>query len=111
MIYLASPYSHPDPLIRKARYEAVLDYYAEMIRQKKVVFCPIAMSHEVDVKLGLNDAWETYMIADQKIMAICDELLVLCLAGVEKSRGVTAEIAHAKELNIPIKYVHPEVSK
>lgn len=107
MIYLASPYSHPDPKIRQSRYEAVVDYYAALIRQKKVVFCPIAMSHPVDVKLGLNDEWETYMQADQKILAICDELVVLCLAGVEKSRGVTAEVAFAKSHSIPVRYVHP----
>ena len=33
----------------------------------------------------------------------CDELIVLTLTGWETSRGVQAEIAFAKEINLPIK--------
>jgi hypothetical protein len=34
MIYLASPYSHPDPLVRKARFDAACRATADLIRAR-----------------------------------------------------------------------------
>ena len=45
MIYLAGPYTHPDPAVREARFQAACCQAAEMLRCGVPVFSPIAYSH------------------------------------------------------------------
>jgi len=45
LIYLASPYSHPDPSVRQERYEAACKATAAMMRQGYHVYSPIAATH------------------------------------------------------------------
>ena len=56
MIYLASPYSHPDPAIREARFDAACRVTAEQIRAGQPVFAPVVMGHPL-VRYGLPGDW------------------------------------------------------
>ena len=47
MIYLASPFSHPDAGVRQQRFEAACRAAAALIRQGKTVFAPIAHSYGI----------------------------------------------------------------
>ena len=104
MKYLASPYSDFDPAIRLQRFQAACKATAELMNEGVRIFSPIAHTHPIamagDLPLGW-DFWEQY---DREMIAVCDELIVLCLDGFEDSRGVQAEIAIAKELGIPVSY-------
>ena len=99
--YLASPYQHPDPLIRKKRLLAVTYVAAELFMQGRYVFSPL--THNVPLKgfgvLGDWDAWKAY---DELLLSRCNILYVLQLAGWEQSKGVSGEIAFAKAKKIPI---------
>lgn len=106
MIYLASPYSHPDPAVREARFNAACRQAAEMFRCGIPVFSPIAYSHAIaahDLPLEW-DFWERF---DRTFLETCDEVWVLTLDGWNESLGVKKEMEIAGELKIPIMYIEP----
>ena len=117
LIYLASPYSDPSHDVKVMRFEAVCRVAFNLIKKTdNVFFVPIAMSHAIeteasDVKgLILSLPHEKWMQQDLAILKRCDELMVVCLPGWKTSKGVTEEIAFAKEHNIPITYLKRGVS-
>ncbi len=77
MIYLASPYTHPDPAIRKERFQAVCAYAATMMRSGLRVFSPIAHTHHIAL-CGLPGGWEFWEAYDRDMIARCDEDADLC---------------------------------
>jgi len=106
MIYLASPYTHPDPAVREARYQAACRAAAELMRRGKIVFAPIAHSHGI-TQCGLPSDWTYWQACDRKHLENCDEVVVLMLEGWEESVGVHAEIRIARELGKPVSYLEP----
>ena len=109
VVYLASPYSHPDPRVRDARFQAACRAAAALLSAGEIVFSPIAHSHPIAAH-GLPTAWEFWECADRELLRRCDELLVLMLPGWQESRGVQAEIATARELGMPVRYLAPSTT-
>lgn len=107
MIYLASPYSHPDPSVREHRYHAACRAAAAMLRDGYVVFSPIVHSHPL-VAFGLPTAWSAWERIDRAYLERCDEVMVLMLDGWEASVGVRAEIDIARALGKQVRFVAPE---
>jgi hypothetical protein len=107
LIYLASPYSHPDPMVREARFQAACRQAAELMRCGISVFSPIVYSHSI-VAYGLPADWATWERLDRAILEICSEVLVLALDGWRESEGVQAEIEVAKRLGKPVVVVEPD---
>jgi hypothetical protein len=96
-IYVASPYSHPDPDIREKRFLAVRSYVGKMLKDGVPVFSPIVHCHQIALDFGLpTDAsfWRNYAAA---MLRNASYLHVLTLPGWEESIGVAYEIglAHA----------------
>ena len=59
MIYLASPYSHPDAVVREQRFRDVCLAAARLIRAGQIVFSPIAHSHPIaSGGFGLPTGWD-----------------------------------------------------
>ena len=109
MIYLASPYSDPDPAVRQARFEAVCREAARLIEQGIVVFSPIAHSHPICIHGGLDpDDLGLWMGFDGWFLRAAGEVCVLMLAGWLESKGVAAEVRMAKALRKPVTYVNPQ---
>lgn len=112
MLYLASPYTHPDEDVRTARYKAVCQKCAELLRGGTFVFSPIAHSHGI-AAFGLPGDWDFWRRYDRQMIALCPSFGVLKLDGWLKSVGVAAELGIAMELHKPILYLepasHPEV--
>lgn len=104
MIYLASPYSHPDPEVREQRFELACRAAARLIWDGHAVFCPIAHTHPI-AKYGLPTTWDFWQAQDRKILELCEELWVLTIDGWMQSRGVEFEMQIARELGKPIRYV------
>lgn len=102
--YLASPYSHADPLVRAARYRAACQATAALLRAGVVVFSPIAHSHAL-VEYGLPSDWSFWERLDRAYLERCDQLVVLMLAGWQTSVGVQAEIRIADELGMPVSFL------
>jgi len=104
-IYLAVPYSHPDPDIRLLRFNQVNYVAGKMMTAGELVLSPISHSHPIALTVELPLEWEYWKKMCAAWMSVCHKLVVLRLAGYTTSTGVTAEIKLAKELNLPIDYV------
>lgn len=109
MIYLASPYTPPDPEIREARFHAVCRQTAEMLRSGIQVFSPIAYTHAL-AKHGLPVEWAFWEEFDRAFLARCWEVWGLKLDGWQESVGVQAEIKLAQELGKAVVFVEAEVT-
>ena len=46
-VYLASPFSHPDPEVRKERVAAIAKITARLIAEGHIVFSPVAYTAEI----------------------------------------------------------------
>ena len=104
MIYLASPYTHPDSGVRQQRFEAACRAAAALIRQGKTVFSPVAHSHPI-CRFGLPGDWGFWERHDLEHLAVCDEVVVLKLDGWRESVGVQAEVAQAWALGKPVTFL------
>ncbi|MCC7424464.1 MAG: DUF1937 family protein [Planctomycetaceae bacterium] len=104
MIYLASPYTHPDTQVREQRFREACRATAGLMLAGHAVFSPILHSHPL-VGHGLPAAWDFWERIDREHLQRCDEVLVLMLDGWEESVGVAAEIRIAGELGKPVGYL------
>lgn len=111
IIYLGSPYSHPDPHIMQLRYEFIRDYAAELINRGICAFSPIVYGHEMAKHNTLpTDAawWEAFNFA---FLARSTELHICCIDGWEESKGLKAEIDFAEKNGIPVSFHYPSWTK
>ena len=106
MIYLASPYSHPDPQVRQARFDAVRQAAAGLTTAGHAVIAPIVQGHPL-VRFGLPGDWSFWAPLARQYIARCDEVVVLQLDGWRESEGVRAELALARELGRRVDYLEP----
>jgi nucleoside 2-deoxyribosyltransferase len=107
VIYVASPYTHPDPAVREQRFDAACRAAAALIGRGNTVFSPVAHSHPL-CRFGLPGDWQFWQRQDLALLAACDEAVVLKLDGWQQSRGVQAEIAAAKALGKPVRFLEPK---
>lgn len=105
IVYLACPYSDNDPKIRAARFEAVNKVAALLMSKGEHVFSPISHCHPIALQCTLPLSWEQWKAFDRAFIEVSRKVYVLTLPGWKESIGVTAEIAIAKELEIPIEYL------
>lgn len=106
MIYLASPYTHPDNEVRQWRFCEACRAAAALLRAGVTVFSPIAHSHPI-ARFGMPTSWAFWSQVDREYLSRCDVLAVLTLAGWRESVGVQAEIKLAREMGLPVVYVSP----
>lgn len=105
MIYLASPYSHPDISVRERRIYWVTQAAAAMARRGELVYSPLTHSHPIALAGDLPGGWDYWRAHDEWMLERCSVLAVLMLPGWRESVGVQAEIALARKRGIPITMV------
>lgn len=106
LIYLASPYTHPDVIVKHERYNKTRYVLSDMLNEGYIVFSPIVHCHHLHLEHEMPedfDFWARYNIA---VLRHCDRLMVLMLDGWKESKGVTYEIEAAKILGLPVEYMH-----
>lgn len=104
MIYLASPYSSPDPAVREQRFRAACQATVALVRAGAVVFSPVVHGHPL-AEHGLPTGPAFWLRIDGEFLERCDEVVVLKLDGWEESVGVQAEITLAVELGKTFRYM------
>ncbi|HNP36966.1 MAG TPA: DUF1937 family protein [Woeseiaceae bacterium] len=110
IIYLASPYTHSDPIVCDARYETITEIAAKLVLQKKIVFSPITMTHPYDRILAEpgntlgSDYWVNFDIA---FMDVCSEMYVATIPGWEDSSGIKREIEYFERQGKKVTYIGP----
>ena len=110
LVYLASPYSDPDPAVREWRYQQAVRATAYLIRRGLVPFSPIVHSHPIACLGGdLAGDWTFWRRQDELFMDACGGgLIVLKLPGWEKSMGLQNEIANMRAKHRRIEYLDPD---
>lgn len=108
MIYLASPYSHPEPLTRYERYILTLAYTHACLRRGEVIFSPIVYGHQF-AEMGLAQTdfqhWRSF---NEAMLLKSGAVRVLKLDGWEQSEGVKAEMIFARKHGIPVSFAQPK---
>lgn len=107
MIYLACPYSHPDPFVRKWRYLQATRQLTELLLRGQWAYSPIVHCHELAKTAGLpRDAafWSAYNLY---MLQKADFLMILTLPGWQESAGVREEIEFAAKHHKAQLYVEP----
>ena len=104
MIYLASPYTHPDPVVRERRVMLACSATVTLMRRDMIVFSPIVHGHPL-LDFGLPIDWSYWERFDRAFLVRCSELAVLMLDGWDRSDGVASEIKIAKEIEKPVRYL------
>lgn len=108
LIYLASPYSHPDQYVRYERYATIARIAGKLVKDGHVLFCPITHSHPMAQRSTVPEGAEGHKIwmnLDLTILERCDILYVVMIKGWEESRGVQEEIKFAHNKGLPVYYI------
>ena len=102
-IYLAAPYTSPDPIVRNSRVELASIIAARLMDEDYVVFSPITHGHSVANHLYYRNAHshDFWMRQCLPMVKFCDWLIVLPIHGWRESRGIAEEMAFAKVNRIP----------
>lgn len=107
LIYLASPYSHPDPLVREQRFRSVCEEAGRLTQEGILVYSPIAHNHPVSEFFELPGDWGFWKPICEAMLRRCDELWVLDIPGVSESKGVRHELQFAIRRQMPVYYKKP----
>lgn len=107
MIYLASPYSHPDQEIVNERFGKTIKATAKLLLERKIVFSPIVHCHHMAMVYQMPTSAEYWKQYNHGMLLAAKELYVLQLNGWDTSFGVKYEIEVATKLGLPITYVQP----
>lgn len=102
LYYLASPYSHPDDIVRYERFKDAERFTAGMLERGFNIYSPIVYNHEMAETYRLPTTWEFWEGVDRKFLRACQEMLVMQIPGWKESRGVQAEIKIAKRYGMPV---------
>jgi hypothetical protein len=101
--YICSPFTDPDPEVRRRRYEQALQATATLMLRDYCVFSPLSHSIPLtDPRFELPQYHEFWMKQDLAILEASVGVILLQLPGWEQSRGVRAEIEHAKKCGLPV---------
>lgn len=106
MIYLASPYSHADKLIRKTRFMLAEQCVAKMLEARHWVYSPIVHCHALAEKFSLPGDFNFWQEYDFAMLRIAASMAILKIPGWDLSGGVTAEREFAKLAGIPVSFVN-----
>lgn len=108
LVYLASPYTHPDRKVRQERADGAAEAFAHLMREGILVYSPIASTHHVAEKHALPGDWAFWKTHCHRMIDACDSVMVLTLPGHDASVGVREEIRYARETGKTVAFLDPE---
>ena len=108
VIYLASPYSHPEDSVRIENYRKISKVAAKMTAEGKVVLSPITYGHTLVDFHEMPTSWDFWITFCFNFLIKCDRMIVCKMEGWDKSKGVLEEISIAKDHGIPVEFIEYE---
>jgi hypothetical protein len=105
MIYLASPYSDPNPNIMQLRYDLVCEACAGLAKMTLVVYSPIAHWHPIATKYNLPKSHHFWRSHNYTMIRLCDQFLILTIDGWEASEGIKDDKKYALGKEKLIRYI------
>ena len=106
LIYLASPYTHVDMLVRCQRAMQAAHTAARLVEKGYFVYSPVLHGHEID-KWASDIPYQYWIDLGFKMLSRCDLMYVLMIPGWRQSGGIKKEIEFAESNDIPISYYDP----
>lgn len=107
-VYVASPYTSQNAAIIERRVLAVQQFCAELVDTGRTPYSPVVHFHYIYSALSVPrqdaDFWQWH---NRAMLRYASKLFVLMLPGHAESRGVQAEVAFARSLQIPIDWKFP----
>lgn len=102
-LYIASPYTHDDPMIRQRRYEKALDFTAWLAMTYRMWgFSPIVHAHNMDLQGNPKFNHDFWMDWGRCMLRGATGLVVLQIDGWGVSKGIDLEMVYARELGKPM---------
>jgi hypothetical protein len=109
MLYIASPYTHPNPLVRRARAHCAAVITAELMRGATGdwFFSPIPLGHEVAQHLPYEvaDDHGFWMRWCRNALEEASALYLIPLPGWQESKGIAEELAYCDSKSLPVVYL------
>jgi hypothetical protein len=103
MIYVSSPYSHDNSVIRDRRFRIAKEFIIHCLLEEKVaVFSSIVYWHEMSKEYKLPGDANFYMTFNMNMLRRSECLFLLKIPGWDVSQGVKVETTVARTLRIPI---------
>lgn len=106
MIFIASPYSHPDAAVREARFLSALGYAHSLINRGEIAFSAIAYGHPFAEHFGAPTNFQHWRGLNHHMIYLSREVHVMMLDGWRDSQGVADEMLYAEEIGRPIVHVN-----
>lgn len=104
MIYLAAPYTDPDPDVVTQRMAHFCVVDAHLCKQGLITVSPLS-KHWLKYHTNIPLTWEFWKTYSEKLLEKCDAMYVIMLPGWKESEGVQGEISLAKKMSLEIKYL------
>lgn len=105
LVYLASPYSHPDAAVRQQRFEEACRAAGSLMARGVKVFSPIAHTHPIAESVALPKGWDYWRDYDRAFLNVCMSMIVLCLPGWEESVGIAEEMRIMQAQGKPVSFM------
>lgn len=100
-IYLISPYSHEDPMVRHYRFEEAAKAAGELITIGHIVYSPIAHCHPIAIACNLPGGNLFWSEMNEEFMRWADIGVLLELDGWKGSIGVDEDIKFLQKTGKP----------
>lgn len=109
MIYLASPYSSPEPEVRSKRYWDTVKAVAALTPRhpSHFIYSPIVHHHVVALESNLPKDALYWQQVNKIALYKADQLWILRLTGWHVSKGVVMELGWARAAGKPIMHIEP----
>lgn len=108
MIYIASPYSTADAIIRGYRYLAAFAYVAKLMDRGEICFSPIVYGHQFFVAGHAEQDFRFWRPFNDVMLRSASVVHVLMLEGWDNSSGIMHELEVSQSLNLPVHFVEPQ---
>lgn len=107
MLYLASPYSHPEERVRTRRYLATREFVYAQLQLGYPLVSPIVYCHQFARDFGAPLDAKSWRYLNESLLIRSEAVWVLTLQGWDSSVGVKAELEAAELLGLPVTHCEP----
>lgn len=99
MIYLATPYSDSNPIIREERYRQACNIASILATHAIPCYVPIAFWHPISEEYQIPGDADFWKIQDHDCLALSSELWIITMEGWHRSKGITMEREHFAQIH------------
>lgn len=109
-IYLAGPYSDPNPRVRKAREAQITKLTALLVDAGLHVYSPLTHTAPLE-RLGVKKGGHEWLLFDRPMMDAAAFLIVATFPNWEQSVGVQEEIKYFRQAKKPVFFLSPDMGE